>query len=176
MQETHSDDWVGPDELDETDLRLLECVDEDFDVSLKQLSDKLGLSNSAIHYRLNKLKDAGVIDGVTADIDPTSLGLSMIAITEVSVVHEPGYSEHVGTDLADIAGVEQLYYTMGDVDFVAISRVQNRSQMNRLIEKMVSVEGVDETSSRFVMDELKTAPRTVATLSDEMRGTLVGEE
>ncbi|MFD1635060.1 Lrp/AsnC family transcriptional regulator [Haloplanus ruber] len=176
MPEMDSDDWVGPDELDETDLRLLECVDEDFDVSLKELSDKLGLSNSAIHYRLNKLKDAGVIDGVTADIDPTSLGLSMIAITEVSVVHEPGYSEHVGTDLADIDGVEQLYYTMGDVDFVAISRVQDRSQMNRLIEQMVSVEGVDETSSRFVMDELKTAPRTVATLSDEMRGTLVGEE
>jgi len=176
MPEMDSDDWVGPDELDETDLQLLECVDEDFDVSLKELSDKLDLSNSAIHYRLNKLKDAGVIDGITADIDPTSLGLSMIAITEVSVVHEPGYSEHVGTDLADIDGVEQLYYTMGDVDFVAISRVQDRSQMNRLIEQMVSVEGVDETSSRFVMDELKTAPRTVATLSDEMRGTLVGEE
>ena len=170
MPETSSDD------LDETDLRLLECVDEDFDVSLKQLSAELDLSNSAVHYRLNKLKDAGVIESVTADIDPTSLGLEMVAITEVSVVHDPGYSEHVGADLADIDGVEQLYYTMGDVDFVAISRVQNRSQMNRLIEEMVSVEGVDETSSRFVMDELKTAPRTVATLSEEMRGNLVGEE
>ncbi|GAB3310717.1 Lrp/AsnC family transcriptional regulator [Haloplanus rallus] len=176
MSESYPDEWEGPDDLDETDLRLLECVDEDFDVSLKELSAELGLSNSAIHYRLNKLKEAGVIDGVTADVDPTSLGLNMVAITEVSVVHEPGYSEHVGTDLADIDGVEQLYYTMGDVDFVAISRVQNRSQMNRLIEKMVAVEGVDETSSRFVMDELKTAPRTVATLSEGMRENLVEDE
>jgi DNA-binding Lrp family transcriptional regulator len=176
MSESYAEDHRKPDNLDETDLRLLECVDEDFDVSLKELSDELDLSNSAIHYRLNKLKDAGVIDGVTADVDPTALGLSMVAITEVSVVHEPGYSEHVGTDVADIDGVEQLYYTMGDVDFVAISRVQNRSQMNRLIEKIVAVEGVDETSSRFVMDELKTAPRTVATLSDEMHANLVDGE
>lgn len=172
MSDTVRDDLDRSANLDEIDVRLLECVDEDFDVSLEELSDELGLSNSAIHYRLNKLKDDGVISGVTADIDPVSLGLKMVAVTEVSVTHEPGYSEDLGSDLADIDGVEQLYYTMGDVDFIAISRVQNRTQMHQLIQEMVSLEGVDETSSRFVMDEIRTAPRTVTNLSDEIRTNL----
>ena len=166
-------DETSVDDLDETDLRLLECVDEDFDVSLEELSEELGLSNSAIHYRLNKLQDNGIIRGITTDIDPLALGLGMVAITEVSVTHEHGYSKHTGTDLAALDGVEQVYYTMGDVDFMVISRVQNRSQMNDLIERMVAVDGVNETSSRFVMNEIKTAPRTVANLSDEMRETLL---
>lgn len=36
---------------------------------------------------------------------------------------------------------------------------QNREQMNTLIDNIVSIEGVDETSSRFVMKELKTDGR-----------------
>lgn len=176
MSDTRPETLDRSSELDEIDVRLLECVDEDFDVSLEELSDELGLSNSAIHYRLNKLKQAGVISGVTADVDPVSLGLKMVAVTEISVTHEPGYSEDIGTELSAIEGVEQLYYTMGDVDFIAILRVQNRTQMNQLIQEMVSLEGVNETSSRFVMDEIKTAPRTVTHLSEEMHANLVEEK
>jgi len=49
-----------------------------------------------------------------------------------------------------IPGVEEVYYTMGDIDFVAISRVQTRDQLNDLIEEIVSIDGVNETSSKFV--------------------------
>lgn len=34
-----------------------------------------------------------------------------------------------------------------------ISRVRNREQLNTLIEEMVAIEGVNETSSRFVIQE-----------------------
>lgn len=163
-------------EFDETDLELLETIEADFDVSLDTLASKLGLSKSAIHYRLNKLRENGVIKSVTADLDPAPFGLNMVAITEVSVTHEHGYSESVGSDLAAIDGVEQVYYTMGDVDFICISRVQNRSQMNTVIEDMVAIENVNETSSRFVMDEISSNPKFMANLSDEMRSSLIEQE
>lgn len=163
---------IDADELDETDIELLECVEDDFDVNLDTLADELDLSKSAIHYRLNKLKDAGVIEGVTADLNPSPFGLEMVAITELSVTHEHGYSESLGTELADLDGVEQVYYTMGDVDFVAISRVQDRDQMNQVIENMVAIEGVNETSSRFVMDEILTSPKFMSNMSDEIKSNL----
>ena len=160
-------------EFDETDLELLACVEDDFDVSLDTLAERLGLSKSAVHYRLNKLKEKGVVEGVTADLDPEPFGLDMVAITEISVTHEQGYSEGVGNEIAELDGVEQVYYTMGDVDFVAISRVQDRTQMNDVIEEMVGIDGVNETSSRFVMDEISTTPTFMANLSDEMKRNLV---
>ncbi|WP_096389674.1 Lrp/AsnC family transcriptional regulator [Halopenitus persicus] len=161
--------------FDEMDIELLRCVESDFDVSLDALSEELDLSKSAVHYRLNKLKDRGVIEGVTADLDPLSFGLDMVAITEVSVTHEQGYSESIGADLAALAGVEQVYYTMGDVDFVVISRVQDRTQMNAVIEEMVAVDGVNETSSRFVMDEITSRPRVIDSMPEAARTRVVEE-
>jgi len=159
---------AAPD-LDETDLAILERVEEDFDVSLETLAEELDLSKSAIHYRLNKLKDNGVIRGVTADVDPMAFGLEMVSITDVSVTHEQGYSEDVGESLSAIDGVEQVFYTMGDVDFVAISRVQTREQLNDLVERMVAIEGVNETSSRFVMREFESEGSVTGTLTDDAR-------
>jgi len=167
-------DSAGVD-FDEMDLELLRCVESDFDVSLDALSEELDLSKSAIHYRLNNLEDSGVIRGVTADLDPVSFSLDMVAITEVTVTHEQGYSEDIGTDLADIEGVEQVYYTMGDVDFVVVSRVQDRSQMNDVIESMVAIDGVNETSSRFVMDEVESKPKVMPNVSDDVKTALLDD-
>jgi DNA-binding Lrp family transcriptional regulator len=160
-------------DFDEVDLALLESIESDFDVSLETLADELGLSKSAVHYRVNKLKDNGVITGVTADIDPEPFGLEMVAITEVSVTHEEGYSEDIGEQLAEIPGVEQVYYTMGDVDFVTITRVQNRDQMNDVIESMVAIDGVNETSSRFVMNEIESDASVLTNMSDDIREVLL---
>ena len=160
-------------DFDEMSIQLLRYVESDFELSLDELSDELGLSKSAIHYRLNKLKDNDVIQDVTADINPLSFGLNMVAITEVHVRHEEGYSENIGESLASVSGVEQVYYTMGDVDFITISRVQNRSQMNDLIDEIIGISGVDETSSRFVMDEIKTSPKVMQSVSESVEESIL---
>lgn len=148
-----TDGAIAFDELDETDLAVLELIEADFDVSLETVAQKLDLSKSAVHYRVKKLKENEVIRGVTADVDPLALGLEMVAITDVSVSHKEGYSENIGEELRAIPGVEEVYYTMGDIDFVAISRVQTSDQLNDLIEEIVAIDGVNETSSKFVMEE-----------------------
>lgn len=159
--------------LDETDLAILERVERNSDINLEELSDTLDLSKSAIHYRLKKLKESGVITSVSADVDPPALGLNLLIITEVSVVHESGYAEDIGDALSGIDGVYQVFYTMGDTDFVLHSRVQNRSQMNELIDDIIGIDGVNKTSSTFVMREIKTANRTVTNMSEEMLETVV---
>lgn len=158
--------------IDETDIKILERVERDADVNLAELAADLGLSKSAVHYRLNKLKDADVITTVSADVDPLALGLEMMVITEVSVAHESGYAEDIGRSLTDIDGVFQVYYTMGDVDFIVHSRVQDREQMNNLIDEIVTIDGVNETASTFVMNELKTNTGMVANMSEEMIETV----
>ena len=169
----HTTSDLDETDLDETDLAILEQVEDDFDVSLETLADKLDLSKSAIHYRLNKLKDSGVIQGITADIDPLAFGLEMVSITDVSVTHERGYSKDIGEALADLEGVEQVYYTMGDVDFVVISRVQTRTQLNDLIDRIIAIDGVNETSSRFVMREFENKGTVSSNLTEAAREAIL---
>ncbi len=155
--------------FDDTDLHILQQLESDREVNLSELSEEIGLSKSAVHYRLNKLKDGGVVEGMSARLDPLAFGLEMMIITEVTVTHERGYAEEIGERLSGIGGVNQVYYTMGDVDFVVISRTQNREQMNDLIDEMIAIDGVTETSSTFVMDEYKADGRVLSNMSAEMR-------
>lgn len=159
--------------LDETDFALLSAVERDFDVSLETLADELGLSKSAVHYRLSKLKEKGVISGITADIDPHALGLSTVMITEVSATHERGYADEIGSRLTEIGGVQHVYYTMGDVDFIVIARVASREQMNDLVDDIVAVDGVDETSSHYVMKELPVTGNRLLNLSEAQADALL---
>jgi Lrp/AsnC family transcriptional regulator, leucine-responsive regulatory protein len=117
-----------------------------------------------------------VIEGITADVEPLALGLEMVAITDVSVTHETGYSKDVGEKLSALKGVAQVYYTMGDVDFVVISRVQSRNQLNDLIDRIIAIESVNETSSKFVMQEFKNDRGIAANLTDEAREIVLGNE
>ncbi|MFW5963438.1 MAG: Lrp/AsnC family transcriptional regulator [Natronomonas sp.] len=159
--------------LDETDLSILKRVEDDFDVSLETLAEELDLSKSAVHYRLSNLKESGVIQGITADVDPLAFGLELVAITDVSVTHEAGYSEELGTELISLQGVEQVYYTMGDVDFVVISRIQTRDQLNDLINRIVAVDGVNETSSKFVMEEFDNERKVIDNLTQQARDAVL---
>lgn len=163
-------------DLDENDLEIIRELEQNDEKNLEELADELDLSKSTIHYRLNRLKENGVITDISADIDPRSLGLAMVVITEVNVSHERGYADDIGDGLVDIDGVQQVYYTMGDVDFVVISRVQNHDQMNEVIDDIVAIEGVNETSSRFVMRELKNENRILENMSDEMIGNILEAE
>jgi DNA-binding Lrp family transcriptional regulator len=99
----------------------------------------------------------------------------MVAITELTVRHEEGYSEDIGTALAAVDGVEQVYYTMGNVDFVAIFRVQDRAQMNDVIDEMVGIDGVNETSSRFVMDEIQPEAKVMPSVSESVEESLLSD-
>lgn len=156
------------DEIDETDLEILQHIESDDELNLSMLSEEIDLSKSAIHYRLNKLKDSGVVQGMPARLDPLAFGLEMMMITEVMVTHETGYAEDIGKRLSEIPGVFQVYYTMGDVDFIVISRTQTREQMNDLIDEMIDIDGINETSSTFVMDEYKTDSKVVSNMSETM--------
>lgn len=156
-------------EFDEADLHILDRLESDREINLSELSDEIGLSKSAIHYRLNNLKEEGIVAGISADLDPLAFGLEMMIVTEVMVRHETGYAENIGEQLAEVGGVNQVYYAMGDVDFIVVSRTQNRDQMNDLIEEIIEIDGVNETSSTFIMDEFKRNGRVLENMSDEMR-------
>ena len=163
-------------DLDRSDLEIVRELERSDEKNLEELADDLGLSKSTVHYRLNRLKEAGVITEISANVDPHALGMSMTVITEVYVSHESGYAEEIADELVDVAGVQEVYYTMGDVDFVVVARVQNHEQMNELIDEIVAVDGVNETSSRFVMRELKRDDRIVETMSEGMIDRVIDPE
>ncbi|MDA4637009.1 winged helix-turn-helix transcriptional regulator, partial [Escherichia coli] len=69
--------------LDEMDKTILGILIEDARISLKELSQKVGLSSPSVSERLRRLEEKKVIRAFTVDIDPAALGYNLTAIVRV---------------------------------------------------------------------------------------------
>jgi Lrp/AsnC family transcriptional regulator, leucine-responsive regulatory protein len=69
--------------LDETDLRLLDALQEDGRAGYADLARRVSMSPSAVAERIRRLEDSGVIRGYSAVVDPERLGLGITALVRL---------------------------------------------------------------------------------------------
>lgn len=141
--------------LDNQDLKILKTIAEIGEVSPKRIADETGIPKSTVHYRLQNLQDDGVVKNELFEIDPEAIGFSVTVITEVIAEYKEGYHETVGTQLSEIDGVSNVYFTMGDTDFIVTAYLPNSSFVQNLVESYEAVDGVVRTSSQFVISTIK---------------------
>lgn len=96
-------------DLDDTDRELLRLLLDDARQSYRALADEVGLSPPAVSDRIDRLRDVGVIDRFTVDVDRTLLqdGTRLTVTLEVT----PGESATVREALAGVQGVEHVFAT-----------------------------------------------------------------
>ena len=71
--------------LSDVDQRILDAMTEDASMSYAQLGDKGCLSSTAVHERVLKLKDAGVIKRIVALIDPIILADTLLCFVLLKI-------------------------------------------------------------------------------------------
>lgn len=144
--------------LDEQDLEILKTIADIGEASPKRIADETGTPKSTVHYRLQNLRDDGVIKNDLFEIEPEAIGLSVTVITEVMAEYKEGYHETVGEQLSAIDGVSNVFFTMGDTDFIVTAHLPNSSFVQDLVESYEAVDGVERTSSKFVISTIKQEP------------------
>lgn len=144
--------------MDERNVRILQAVAELGTGSPDEISEHTDIPKSTVHYRLTKLKEDGVVTNDLFDVDLEKLGLELTVITEVIAEYDEQYHEEVGEKLADIEGVNQVYFTMGDTDFIVIAHLSDREMVHRLISDYEGIDEVVRTSSQFVVETVKDEP------------------
>jgi DNA-binding Lrp family transcriptional regulator len=141
--------------MDEKDVRILYAALEEATRSPEAVASVTDIPKSTVHYRLDKLQEEGVIENDLFDVDMEELGLSMRVISEVHAEYGEGYHNEVGDQLAAIEGVNQVYFTMGDTDFIVIAVIRSREMVEDLISAYESIDAVQRTSSKFVIKTVK---------------------
>lgn len=146
--------------MDEKDLRILKAIATLRSGSPDKISDHIDIPKSTVHYRLEKLQERGVINDVF-DIDLNKAGLTLTLITEVWAEYESEYHKQVGDKLSSIQGVNQVYFTLGDTDFILVSHLPSREMVEELITDFEEVDEVTRTSSKFVITTIKNEPNPI---------------
>ena len=157
--------------MDERDIRLLKAISDLETGSPERLHEETGIPISTIHYRLNNLREAGIIANDLYDLDLEAFGLGVTVVLEV-LADYTGSHHGVGEKITEIEGVTQVYFTMGETDFVVIAKLPNSDAVERLITDFEAIEEVERTNSTYVISPLRERTRALQSYSIE---TLLAE-
>lgn len=141
--------------MDDRDVEILKAIAEMGTMSSKAIEDRTGIPKSTVHYRIDNMQESGVIEDDLFNVDLESLGLGLTVITEVLAEFEEGYHHEVGEKLSDIEGVNSVFFTMGDTDFIVIAHLPNREKIEDLIAAYEGIDQIKRTSSSFVITTIK---------------------
>ncbi|USZ73720.1 Lrp/AsnC family transcriptional regulator [Natronosalvus halobius] len=158
--------------MDTKDIRILKSIAKLETGSAEQIAAETDIPKSTVHYRLDSLREEGMVTNDLFDLDLEKLGLDITVITEVWADYDEEYHDQVGEKLREIEGVNQVYFTMGDTDFVLISRLPSRDMIERVVRQFEAIDEVNRTSSIFTIKTIKDENRP---LNDFALETLLRE-
>ena len=105
--------------LDDTDRALLRALVDDARISNKELAAMVGIAQSTCLARVRALREAGVIRGYHADVDPKALGHDLQAMIAIRLQADArGAVARFATELARRPEVLDVYFVAGADDFL----------------------------------------------------------
>ncbi|WP_435064419.1 Lrp/AsnC family transcriptional regulator [Halobaculum sp. EA56] len=150
--------------MDERDLRILKAIADLGTGSPERIHEETQIPVSTVHYRLNNLRDAGVIRNDLYDLDLDALGLGVTVLVEVLADYAGAHEDVAGT-IAEIEGVTTLLSTMGETDFVAVAHLPDDEAVGRLLREFEEVPAVERTNSTYVIETLYDDARALSSYS-----------
>ncbi|UNY99492.1 Lrp/AsnC ligand binding domain-containing protein [Zhouia spongiae] len=134
-------------EIDGIDKEILRFLMEDARKPILEIARKIGISGAAIHQRLRKLEQSGLIAGSKFIINPKVLGYTTMAFIGIYLDKAMRNPEAV-KQLRKIPEVLECHYTTGNWSILAkIICKDNEHLMNLLNHKIQSIEGVSRTET-----------------------------
>jgi DNA-binding Lrp family transcriptional regulator len=134
--------------------------------SPERINEETGITVSTVHYRLNNLREEGVITNDLYDFDLDALGLGVTVLVEV-LADYAGEHEDLADTIVGIEGVTTLLSTMGETDFVAVAHLPDDDAVGRLLRNFERVPTVERTNSTYVVETLYDDARALSSYSLE---------
>jgi Lrp/AsnC family transcriptional regulator, leucine-responsive regulatory protein len=121
--------------VEETDRAILSALAGDGRQSYTDLAEKVGLSVSAVHQRVRRLEQRGVIRGYTAVLDNEALGLPLTAFVAIRPI-DPSQPDDAPERLADLPEIESCYSVAGEDFYLLLVRVASPADLERLLQEI----------------------------------------
>ena len=125
-------------DIDRTVVRLLTT---DGRMSYTDLAKATGLSTSAVHQRVRRLEQRGVIKGYAANVDFAAIGLPLTAFVSIRPI-DVSQPDDSPDRLAGIDAIEACYSVAGDQSYLLKVRVAAPTDLEELLARIRSAAGV----------------------------------
>ena len=145
-------------ELDKLDRQILNALQENNLMSADRLSEKIGLSASAIQRRAKRLRKEKIILQDIAVVDPKRVGQTATFIVEVSLERENAQVvSNFKRRMTAAPEVQQCYYVTGDSDFTLIVTARDIEEYEEVVQRLMFQDGaVRKFRTSVVLSRVKT--------------------
>ncbi|NTF06834.1 Lrp/AsnC family transcriptional regulator [Agrobacterium rubi] len=135
--------------LSEKDRALLSLLADNARMPVAELARKLGLSRTTVQARIERLEADGVISGY--GIKLSDAYLSGLVRAHVLITIAPKALAGVTAALAAIKEVTTLHSVSGSFDLIAILTAPSIADLDRLIDGIGALDGVERTLSSVIL-------------------------
>jgi DNA-binding Lrp family transcriptional regulator len=143
--------------LDPVDRRILELLAADGRLAVATLAERTGISRANAYSRLERLRTEGTIEGFTARVNASRLGLGITALVLISG-RQPAWRQ-LREELTRMAEVEYCAFTTGEYDALILVRVPDVETLRDVIlERLQALDMVRATQTIFVLEEVVRRP------------------
>ncbi len=127
--------------MEDTDRAIISALLGDGRLSYTDLADRVGLSVSAVHQRVRRLEQRGVIAGYTARVSYEALDLPLTAFVAIRPF-DPSQPDDAPERLAHLAEIDSCYSVAGEDFYLLLVRVAGPAELERVLQQIRTVANV----------------------------------
>jgi Lrp/AsnC family transcriptional regulator, leucine-responsive regulatory protein len=121
--------------VEEIDAKIVRLLANDGRMSFTDLGKATGLSTSAVHQRVRRLEQRGVIQGYGTRVDHEKLGLPLTAFISIRPI-DPSEPDDAPLRLDSFAEIESCYSVAGDENYILQIRVASPTALEELLARI----------------------------------------
>ncbi len=143
---------MGHHQLDELDEKILKIIMNNARIPFLEVARACNVSGAAIHQRVQKLTNLGIIKGSEYIIDNVKVGYETSAYMGL-FLKDPGDFDKVVSALSVIPEVVECHYTTGEYDLFIKLYAKNNQHLLEIIHKKLQPIGLSRTETLISFKE-----------------------
>lgn len=147
--------------LDDVDRAILRALGDDARITNRELAERVGVAQSTCLVRVRALREAGVIRGYHADIDPRALGHDLQAMIAIRL--QPDARHAMGEFTATLSRrpeVLDVYFVAGANDFLVHVATSSTDELRRFVGDHLNRDpAIAGTETNLIFEHTRAAGR-----------------
>jgi Lrp/AsnC family transcriptional regulator, leucine-responsive regulatory protein len=147
--------------VEEIDRAIVAALTVDGRLSYTDLAEKVGLSVSAVHQRVRRLEQRGVLKGYAARVDYTAINLPLTAFVAVRPL-DLSQVDDAPDKLAGIPEIEACYSVAGEDHYLLLVRVSSPLDLERVLHDIRAAANVTSRTTVVLSTPYENRPPRIA--------------
>jgi Lrp/AsnC family transcriptional regulator, leucine-responsive regulatory protein len=145
--------------IDATDRRILTLLQENARIPAAEIARVIDMAPSAVHQRIRKLEESGVILGYETRLDARAVNRGLVAYIRVRA-GEAAHAHQITEVLTAIPEVQEVHRVVGEDCFFVKVRVSDSQALADLLDdELQRIPGVASTHTTIVLTTAKETTR-----------------